>query len=50
MRIETTRQDYIDLNYSPDEGPKYCVECDELLVNVDEEMCEECRWEGEEDE
>ena len=51
MRIESTRQDYIDLNYSPDEeGPTRCVECDRLLSKVEEEMCEVCRWEGEDDE
>ncbi len=51
FRIESTRQDYIDINYSHDEeGPQYCVECDRLLSKVEDEMCEVCRWEGEDDE
>ena len=51
MRIESTSQDYIDLNYSSDEeGPTRCVECDRLLSKVEDEICEICRWAGEEDE
>ncbi len=51
IRITSTHQDYIDLNYSPDEeGPQRCVECDRLLSKVEEEMCEVCRWDSEEEE
>ena len=51
MRIESTRQDYIDLNYSSDEeGPTRCIDSDRLLSKVEDEICEIFRWAGEEDE